>query len=401
MQIISYYGNAAPVQNEESARNRINRMSSQASYGRVGSIYSFQPLPYEAENKKKRQSSAQSSSIDYSLVNRFFTYLLAIALAVFAPVYIFFNIDIKDNSFNVVELTSSTKSDEIRFLDSTMEHFAFDFQGLIDSDGNVLDSSGNVILTEPSFREPVTFTTYRVKSGDTISGITKNAGLSNVSTLIAINDISNVRSLKSSQKLTIPSMDGLLHTIKEGESLASLSVKYGVTVEDLLDVNDLSSQELEVGKALFIPGAKLDNTTLHSALGDLFITPLARSYVLTSKFGPRVAPADIKSGRVTSHTGIDMAVPQGTPIRSSMAGKIVYAGYSTIYGNYVIIDHGNGYQTLYAHMYKILVSINQSVSQGTQIGLVGSTGYSTGPHLHFSVYKNGKLIDPLTVLNKK
>ena len=397
MQIISYYGNVAPAQTEESHKiKRVLPPSSHGNYGKVGAIYSFQSVSYESENRKTKNISA----VDYSFVTTFFSYLLALSIAVLVPVYIYFNIDIRDNSFSLVDLTShsSTGSEEIRFLDSTMEHFAFDFQGLIDSDGNVLDSEGNVILTEPSFREPVTFETYRVKSGDTISGITKNAGLSNVSTLIAINDISNVRSLRSGQKLTIPSMDGLLHTIKEGESLASLSVKYGVTVEDLLDVNDLASQELEVGKALFIPGAKLDNNTLHSALGDLFICPLTRKYTISSKFGSRVAPADIKTGRITQHTGIDMAVPQGTPIRSSMAGKIVYAGYSPVYGNYVIIDHGNGYQTLYAHMYKILVSINQSVSQGTQIGLVGSTGYSTGPHLHFSVYKNGKLIDPLTVL---
>ena len=75
-----------------------------------------------------------------------------------------------------------------------------------------------------------------------------------------------------------------------------------------------------------------------------------------------------------------------------------FAGYSNIYGNYVIIKHANGYQTLYAHMSKILAKKGQWVSQGTRIGLVGSTGYSTGPHLHFTVYKNGQLVNPMTLI---
>ena len=81
-----------------------------------------------------------------------------------------------------------------------------------------------------------------------------------------------------------------------------------------------------------------------------------------------------------------------------MSGRVTTTGINRVYGNYVIIDHGNGYQTLYAHMSKIIASKGQWVSQGTRIGLVGSTGYSTGPHLHFTVYKNGKLVDPMTVL---
>ena len=394
MQIITYYGNvsSAPKEDFSEYHQERRKIAATPSY-RVGSIYSFQGF------SAQKESSAPKISVDFSLVTRFFAWLFVIAAALLLPAWIFFHTSPDTSNFKTVEL-SPFNSEQMQFLDTAMENFAFKMEGLVDSDGNILDSEGNAIITAPSFQEPVTFSTYTVKSGDTISGITKSAGLSNVSTLIGINNIDNVRSLKSGQKLKIPSVDGLLYTVKDGDTLESLSVRYGVTVEDFLDINDLETQELTSGQQLFIPGAKLDNTTLHSALGDLFMTPLSRSYVLTSKFGPRVAPADTKSGRVTNHTGIDMAVPQGTPIRASMAGKIVYAGYSPVYGNYVIINHGNGYQTLYAHMYKILVNIGQSVNQGSQIGLVGSTGYSTGPHLHFGVYKNGKLIDPLSVLNK-
>ena len=117
--------------------------------------------------------------------------------------------------------------------------------------------------------------------------------------------------------------------------------------------------------------------------------------LLLSSAGLRIDPiAGVKS----FHTGTDMACPTGTPILAAMSGRVTTTGINRVYGNYVIIDHGNGYQTLYAHMSKIIASKGQWVSQGTRIGLVGSTGYSTGPHLHFTVYKNGKLIDPMTVL---
>ncbi|MBR4448746.1 MAG: M23 family metallopeptidase, partial [Treponema sp.] len=87
-------------------------------------------------------------------------------------------------------------------------------------------------------------------------------------------------------------------------------------------------------------------------------------------------------------------------IYSAMSGKVVYVGWSNIFGNYVIINHGNGYQSLYGHMSKTLCRTGKTVAQGEKIGLVGSTGYSTGPHLHFTVYKNGKLVDPMTLLKR-
>lgn len=250
---------------------------------------------------------------------------------------------------------------------------------------------------EQIFSQPVTFQTYKVQSGDTISGITKKFGLKNISTLIAVNDIDNVRQISAGQKLKIPSVDGLIYTVQAGNSIQGISSKYKVTLEDLLDVNDLDSDKLFAGQQLFIPGAKLDNETLHNALGDQFKCPLATGYRLTSYFGHRKDPF---TGAASNHTGIDMACPTGTPISASMSGKVAFVGYSNIFGNYVIINHSKGYQTLYAHMSKILATKGQWVTQGTRIGLVGSTGYSTGPHLHFTVYKNGKLVDPLSLIKR-
>ena len=127
------------------------------------------------------------------------------------------------------------------------------------------------------------------------------------------------------------------------------------------------------------------------------MVPITSKFRWTSPYGWR---ADPFTGVRSFHTGTDMACPEGTPILAAMSGRISEVGNNRTYGNYIIINHGNGYQTVYAHMSKAISKKGQWVTQGSKIGLVGSTGYSTGPHLHFMVYKNGNRIDPMTVLKK-
>ena len=204
-----------------------------------------------------------------------------------------------------------------------------------------------------------------------------------------------MRQLAAGQKLKIPSIDGIIYTVKAGDSLNSIVESNKISLKELLDVNDLTSEVLHAGQQLFLPRAALDQKTLKTAMGDRFILPISAKFRWSSPFGWREDPiAHVRS----FHTGTDMACPTGTPILASMSGKVITTGVNRVYGNYVIIDHGNGYQTLYAHMSKIIAQKGQWVSQGTRIGLVGSTGYSTGPHLHFTVYKNGKMVNPLSVL---
>ena len=319
-----------------------------------------------------------------------------VAMLVLVPMTMFRVNDYFESHCNPV-LFESLPDSELEVLTAAMAKFAIETnEDAFDENGNVLSDDGK-ILTPASvgIGQAVSFSTYIVKSGDAISTIARKFGLGNISTLIAINDIDNVRTLRAGQKIRIPSMDGLIHTVKKGESLNSISVKYHVSVEELADTNDLSTLTLSVGQELFIPGAKMDATSLRKAMGELFAYPIKASWRLTSQFGTRKDPF---TGVKSHHTGIDMACPTGTPIYAAMSGSVVYSGWSNIFGNYVIINHGNGYQTLYGHMSKILARKGQSVSQGTRIGLVGSTGYSTGPHLHLTVYKNGKLVDPLTLL---
>lgn len=283
---------------------------------------------------------------------------------------------------------------DIENLNKLMSKFALEGVAETDESGNLIDVSQ---LKVQSFTQPVSYQTYKVRSGDTISGIAKKFGLRNISTLISVNDIGNVRQLGAGQRLKIPSIDGVIYTVKAGDSINSIANKNNVNVTQLLDVNEITSETLTTGQLLFLPGVGLDASTLKKAMGDLFTMPITAKFRWSSKYGYRIDPiAGVKS----FHTGTDLACPTGTPILASMSGKITAVGINRVYGNYIIIDHGNGYQTLYAHMSKTIATKGQWVSQGSRIGLVGSTGYSTGPHLHFTVYKNGKIIDPMTVLKK-
>ena len=119
--------------------------------------------------------------------------------------------------------------------------------------------------------------------------------------------------------------------------------------------------------------------------------PVPSCTLITSRFGYRVAPI---TGASTYHGGLDIGAGMGTSIVAAGAGDVIYSGANGGYGNCVMIDHGNGYVTLYGHLSSISVSVGQTVSQGATIGAVGSTGNSTGPHLHFEVLKNGTRIDP-------
>ena len=123
-----------------------------------------------------------------------------------------------------------------------------------------------------------------------------------------------------------------------------------------------------------------------------FIWPTPGHTTITSRFGPRPSPGGIGS---TNHGGIDIGAPMGARIVASASGTVTTSGWGGGFGNLIIIDHGSGYRTLYAHNSQNHVTVGQHVTQGQVIGLVGSTGNSTGPHLHFEIHRNGVRVDPL------
>ncbi len=389
MEIISFVGSSSAVRKSTGFNLHFSTMRFKSARRLPVSGKSIQGTRSMPRKEKIRSVSVGEKKSLVEILS-FALILLAVPLAVFkiAPEF--------DGTFSQVRFNDSAVS-ELDFLNTALAKFAMeDVLSEVDENGNVLSSDGAVI-PHANFVQTVSFQNYKVQPGDSISTISRKFALSNISTLIAVNNIENVRSLRAGQTLRIPSMDGLVYKVQNGDSLNALSVKFQVSVEEILDANDLSSEVLSKGMELFIPGAKMSSSELKKAMGELFVYPITAAWRLTSRFGPRKDPF---TGVASNHTGVDMACPQGTPIRAAMSGKVVYVGWSNIFGNYVIINHGNGYQSLYGHMLKPLVKNGQSVDQSTRIGLVGSTGYSTGPHLHFTVYKNGKLVDPLTLLKK-
>ena len=234
---------------------------------------------------------------------------------------------------------------------------------------------------------------YTVTGGDNISKLAKNFGL-NQDTIISLNKVTNSRLLQIGKVLKIPNQDGILHTVRSGETLDAIAERYNADKKDIQTANELFSENIVSGKDLFIPGAKLDWVSLQEINGDLFFWPV--NGAITSPYGYRRDP--FNSGRSQFHTGIDIRGNTGTAVRAAMAGRVSQTGYDNILGNYVIISHHSGYRTVYGHLSLIRVRTGANVVQGERIGDVGSTGLSTGPHLHFTVYKNGVTVNPRTLM---
>ncbi len=258
------------------------------------------------------------------------------------------------------------------------------------------DADAEIPQDENTVDSILSYHSYRVQPGDMIGAIADKFGVTQ-DTIISMNDIRQSRLLQVGQYLKIPNMPGVLYTVqKNGETLAAIAKKYDVNVVKCAHVNNIvAGKTLDAGATVFIPDAALDPLTRQEINGDLFSCPLHYRYYLSSYYGWRASPF---TGKRSFHNGIDMAISSGTPIFAALAGKVAAVGYNETYGNYIIVSHYSGYKTLYGHLSAVLIVRGQSVSPATCIGRVGNTGMSTGPHLHFTVFKNGRTVNPLNLL---
>ncbi len=236
------------------------------------------------------------------------------------------------------------------------------------------------------------YSVYRVKESDMIGTIADTFNITQ-DTIISVNNIKNSRLLQIGQYLRIPTIPGIMYTAKSNdETIESIAQKYEVSSDKIAFVNEMNIGEaVTAGDSIFIPDGQLSWVERQEINGDLFTRPLRRSYYISSYYGYRTNPFTQKR---SFHTGLDMVAPHGTPIYASLAGTVTVAGWSNVLGNYVVVRHHSGYTSTYAHMSKINVRRGAWVETYTKLGEIGNTGMSTGAHLHFSVAKYGRTVNP-------
>lgn len=256
-----------------------------------------------------------------------------------------------------------------------------------------------------------------VSRGDSVFAISKEYKIKPDTLLWANYDVLNDSpdSIRPGQSLNIPPVDGILYTWKEGDTLDGISSQYKAKVEDVLnwpgnDV-DLTNPGFKVGQMVMIPGGSreykqwLIPTIARGKSGTTGVGsaacgggPVGSTAFLWPAANHFVSGNDYYGG----HLGIDIAAGEGAAVFASDAGVVTRAtgGYNGGYGNVIMIDHGNGYSTLYAHLSSINVAVCQGVGAGSMIGAAGNTGNSFGAHLHFEVRLNGGFINPWSVLGQ-
>ncbi|HLD51341.1 hypothetical protein A3K34_00475 [candidate division WWE3 bacterium RIFOXYC1_FULL_40_10] len=257
------------------------------------------------------------------------------------------------------------------------------------------------LTTVPEERKKAEAFIYSVQSGDTLYSIGSKFKIS-VDALEYVNGLSDITVLKVGQELTIPPSLGLIHTVKSGDSLSSIALKYDVAVQAIADFNYLfESTGLAVGTELVIPGAKIPVAPVI-----IPVTPSSPSTTVGPNKSLCVWPTTVRYiSQYFSwyHNGLDIASSASgpmPPLLTCASGTVVRAGWDPFgLGLHVRIDHGNGYETVYGHMSRIDVSYGEKISRGEVIGLMGSTGNSTGPHIHFIVKYNGVAQNPLDFTN--
>ena len=260
-------------------------------------------------------------------------------------------------------------------------------------------------LTQVSDKPRADIFDYTVENGDTLASIAKKFGV-DTDSITWVNKGLSEKKMKIGTILKIPPVTGVVHTVKAGETIYSVAKKYNVSAQAVVDFpfNEFANDEtfaLAIGQQLIVPDGEMPDEPILSPRSNLAssLTPNAGAVSATGNW---IWPA---AGRMTQefkawHKGRDIANHDGGPILAADSGKVIVASWldNTGYGNRVVIDHGNGMKTLYGHMSSFSVVVGQTVKRGDKLGMMGSTGRSTGTHLHFEIRTEKGNANPLAVL---
>lgn len=241
--------------------------------------------------------------------------------------------------------------------------------------------SGTIADIEKTKNQSISI--YVVREGDTLSGIAEMFDVS-VNTIRWANDIAPGGKIRVGQQLTILPITSVKHTVQKGDTLASIAKKYGADADEITNYNRIEGA-LVVGTDIIIPDGEIAVPTPKATVKT---ASSGGASVSSSGAYSNPLPGGRRTQGIHGYNGVDLAAPVGTPILAAAAGDVIIAragGYNGGYGSYVVVKHANGTQTLYAHMSAVTVGIGESVGAGQVIGAVGSSGRSTGAHLHFEI----------------
>ncbi len=255
-------------------------------------------------------------------------------------------------------------------------------------DGVALSPDGSMVPDGIGAKagSPGEISIYVVREGDTLSQISEMFDVS-ANTIRWANDLTPKEAIKPGDKLVILPVTGVQHIVKKGETLASIAKKYKGDLAEIAQFNGVQADEaLAIGTEVIIPNGEVPVSATNKASSGAKLSYSGPSY---EGYYMRPIVGGVKTQGIHGYNGIDIGTSYGAPIYAAAAGEVIISkdggGWNGGYGNYVVIRHDNGTQTLYAHNSSNAVTVGETVAQGDVVGYVGSTGRSTGSHLHFEV----------------
>jgi len=254
-------------------------------------------------------------------------------------------------------------------------------------DENVLVSTGPVGEDEIAEQKGSSgeIRVHVVRPDETLSEIAEMFGVT-TNTIMWANDLNRATAIQPGDTLVILPIAGVRHIVKSGDTISTIAKKYEGDVEEILSYNQLASaEELSIGDTLIIPGGAMHAAPARASAQ---AQPVRVSGVSTAGYFTHPAPGSTRTQGFHGYNAVDLAGGYGSSIRAAASGEVIVSkssGWNGGYGQYIVIRHANGTQTLYAHLMRNDVGVGAYVSQGQVIGGMGSTGKSTGTHLHFEV----------------